>query len=57
MRWGIMFALAFVLATAMFVGTMLTAPPETQARTATGINVRELTLKAHLDVPDAYDAH
>jgi hypothetical protein len=57
MRLGIMFASAFLLATALFVGSMLTSPPRTEARTAAGINVRELTIKAHLDPSDAYDAN
>lgn len=51
-----LFAAAFALATGTFWATMLTKPPKSEAAVQIRIDTRELTLKAHLEVGQPYDA-
>ena len=56
MRKFSLFATACALAVGAFWATMFTSPPTSKAQAASGINVRELTLKAHLEAGQSYDA-
>lgn len=51
-----LFAAAFALAAGAFWATMLTTPPKSEAAAQTRIDTRALTLKAHLEVGQPYDA-
>ncbi|WP_336490003.1 hypothetical protein [Methylobacterium nigriterrae] len=56
MRALSLLAAAFVLAAAAFWVTMLTTPPKSDAALRSGINIQELTIKAHPNEGQPYDA-
>ncbi|GEP06601.1 hypothetical protein [Methylobacterium oxalidis] len=56
MRATSLFAAALVLATGAFWATMLTDPPHSTASVQPRINIQELTIKAHPEGGQQYDA-
>ena len=56
MRALSLLAAAFVLAAGAFWITMLTTPPKSEAALSSGINTQELTIKAHPNEGQPYDA-
>ena len=56
MRVLSLLAAAFVLAAGAFWVTMLTVPPKSEAALSSGINTQELTIKAHPNEGQTYDA-
>ncbi|MER2268659.1 hypothetical protein [Methylobacterium oxalidis] len=56
MRATSLFAAALVLATGAFWATMLTDPPQSTASVQPRINIQELTIKAHPEGGQQYDA-
>ena len=50
------FLAAFAIAAGLFLASILTRPPVTQASTTPGLDIREMTIRANLPAMPAYDA-